>query len=549
MGGAKFDESRWIIQIKRRIEEEEKELSISIFNVPKELLATKPEAYIPQAVSIGPYHHWRSELYEMERYKLAAARRAQKRINCRKFDSVAEEVHKHVLQIRSCYHKFLDYKGETLSWLMALDASFVLEYLQFYVSKDMGENMDAELKKMGAVFDPHGRTDSHNAIVRDLMMLENQIPIFLLQKLLEMQFESKDKAEEKLSMLVRKACVELSPFKFGLPENLKQRGHILEVLYYALVPISHEKDEMAEKNAPPSIDTQPVREALTALWRVFSSLKVGPVRRLVALARRVMNGRAVQFVMKLPWQLLSSLGKLPVFRAFKGPLTFVFRGGSNGKENIKDDEAGAAGEGGKTVVSPPLRDELHIPSVADLYNAGVKFAPSDGDLTSIRFDKKTVTLYLPAVRLDTNSEVILRNLVAFEASAAPGALVLTRYTDFMNGMIDTEEDVSLLRKSGIIYNHLKNDAEVASLWNGMGKCVRLTKAAFLDKVIADVNKYYNRKWNVAMADYVKKYVFGSWQFLSLMAAIILLLLTCLQAFCSVYDCKSWVGNAQVFRGS
>jgi hypothetical protein len=88
--------------------------------------------------------------------------------------------------------------------------------------------------------------------------------------------------------------------------------------------------------------------------------------------------------------------------------------------------------------------------------------------------------------------------VAFEASVAPGVMAFTRYTDFMNGMIDAEEDVKLLRQSGIISNHLQSDGEVASLWNNMGKCVRLTKVEYLDNVIEDVNRYYNRKWNVVV---------------------------------------------------
>ena len=95
------------------------------------------------------------------------------------------------------------------------------------------------------------------------------------------------------------------------------------------------------------------------------------------------------------------------------------------------------------------------------------------------------TLYLPNVKLDSNTEVILRNLVAFEASAVPGAMVFTRYTDLMNRMINAEEDV----KSGIICNHLEDHGEVASLWNSMGKCVKLTKVRYLDNVIKDVNGY------------------------------------------------------------
>ncbi|GLJ13268.1 hypothetical protein SUGI_0209390 [Cryptomeria japonica] len=65
-------------------------------------------------------------------------------------------------------------------------------------------------------------------------------------------------------------------------------------------------------------------------------------------------------------------------------------------------------------------------------------------------------------RFDFLTEVVLRNLVVFEASAAPGALIFTRYIDFMNGIIDTDEDVWLLMKSGILFNHLADGSQVAS---------------------------------------------------------------------------------------
>ena len=70
----------------------------------------------------------------MERYEVEAARRFQKRINEQKFESVVvEEFEKHEQKIQNNYHKFLDYKEETLAWIMALDATFLLEFLKFYV--------------------------------------------------------------------------------------------------------------------------------------------------------------------------------------------------------------------------------------------------------------------------------------------------------------------------------------------------------------------------------------------------------------------------------
>jgi len=72
-----INEDSWVIQINEsldRVQEEEEEnvkgFYVSMFNVPKELLGDKPQAYIPKMVFIGPCHYWRSEIHDMDRYKL-----------------------------------------------------------------------------------------------------------------------------------------------------------------------------------------------------------------------------------------------------------------------------------------------------------------------------------------------------------------------------------------------------------------------------------------------------------------------------------------------
>lgn len=121
-----------------------------------------------------------------------------------------------------------------------------------------------------------------------------------------------------------------------------------------------------------------------------------------------------------------------------------------------------------------------------------------------------------------------------------GPLVFTRYTELMNGIIDTEEDVRLLRRNGILKNYMKSDKEVAEVWNGMSRSVRLTKVPFMDNMIKDVNKFYNSNWKVKAKKLMKNYIVRSWPFLTFLAAILLLLLTGLQAFCSVYECTRWL---------
>ncbi|KAF7088629.1 hypothetical protein CFC21_091715 [Triticum aestivum] len=157
--------------------------------------------------------------------------------------------------------------------------------------------------------------------------------------------------------------------------------------------------------------------------------------------------------------------------------------------------------------------------------------------STIAFNRKTATLYLPAVTLDGNTEVVLQNLIAFESSAASGPLVLTRYTELMNGIVDTDDDVALLRKRGIVLNHMKKrDSEGANPCNGMSRSVQHSKVPTMDKVIEDVNRYYDGRWRVKTKRFMHKYVLSSWKILTFLAAISILLLTTLQVFSSIYTC-------------
>ncbi|TKY74759.1 putative UPF0481 protein [Spatholobus suberectus] len=110
----------------------------------------------------------------------------------------------------------------------------------------------------------------------------------------------------------------------------------------------------------------------------------------------------------------------------------------------------------------------------------------------------------------------------------------------MNGIIDTEEDVRILREAGILTNRLKSDREVASLWNGMTKSVKVTKVAVLDRAIEGANAYYSGSWKVKVKIAMKKYVYGSWPGLTFLAANVLILLSIVEAICSVYQCSRWL---------
>ncbi|KAJ7013922.1 hypothetical protein NC653_003523 [Populus alba x Populus x berolinensis] len=450
----------------------------------------------------------------MDTYKFSAAKRSQDLLQSLKFQDLVEQLMKLESKIRACYNKYLNLNSETLAWMMAIDASFLLEFLQVYALR--GPKMLSEVSSgMPHFLEYSYRKSSCNAILRDIVMLENQIPLFTLRKVLEFRSLSLESADDMLYSMLMGSCKELSPFKtlVRLPvARVLEHAHLLDLLYHIIVPKVEESVNIPEEvkdhtkatqeNEEPSVGSTYMKQLLIEIWNLFSSLNIRFLKKLLESA-------PVAVILKLPWSILSNV---------------------LGLGSAKQPDAFSESQ------NPPLVEEITIPSVTQLSKCGVRFVPSKGSISTINFDKKTCTFYLPTVSLDVNSDVVLRNLVAYEASNASGPMVFTRYTELMNGIIDTEEDAKILRERGIILNHLKNDEEVANVWNGMSRSIRLTKVPFLDKAIEDVNKYHDGLFKVKVEKFMKQHVFSSWKLLTLLASILLLLLACLQALCSVYDC-------------
>ncbi|KAF5758117.1 hypothetical protein HanXRQr2_Chr16g0725641 [Helianthus annuus] len=543
-----IDEDKWVEGMRKSIVEHDDEqigkIPVCIFTVPKVLLDTNPNCYIPQQVALGPYHHWRPEVYDMQRFKLAAARRTQKYMNV-SFERIVEIMKKHdEVRIRACYHKFLDMSGDALVWMMAVDMAFLLEFLLVYSMKQEGRSLTRVASEMSHLVDAAGKKLSHVAILRDLVMVENQIPLFLIKTMMEHQHrETHNKSPgEKLMSMLMGLYHELSPFHEQELANvhIDDCDHILDFLYHMTVPnnkelhtydaieIEYDHDQSITEEAHDGDQEDSfakhtdLQRFMNFIWNIHSKSKAGMVR----IFKKIIFGRPVALVTKFPWKIISSL---PILKNMKEPIEQMlehFRG-EEGEEKPKDE----SGE-----PKSPRMEEITIPSVTEMAEAGFLFSPVNGGISDISFDVKTCTLYLPVVELDVNTEVYLRNLVAYEACVAAGPLVMARYTELMNGIIDTEEDAKYLRERGIVVNHLKSDKEVADLWNGMSKSVKLTKVVKMDKVVADVNKMYGQTWRVKSAKYLKKYVFASWKILTLLAALFMLFLTTVQAFCSVYSC-------------
>lgn len=539
-----FDERQWVEQIRQTLDEEledEIETPVTIFAVPKALLATDPNSYIPHQVAIGPYHHMRPELHDMERYKVAAAKRSQKELQtvC-SLQEFVDRLIEHELRIRESYHRPLTFGCEALAWMLAVDACFLFEFFQVCGVKK-GKILTKAPSRLSILIDLSGNKTAHNGILVDIIMLENQIPLFVMRMLLESQFSSRELADEILLDMLIELCKELSPFKTVVCSQrigVRDSAHLLDFLYRFIVPKSevgsdtieiHEEadeDKEDDKNED-SLSKSHIRQVLDQVGEILS--KLGIVERIKA----IIFSKQVKVIVKLPWTILS---KIPIIKMMKEPIENMLGFFQKDKEK-KDEEEESSLSSTTNIYKPPLFEEIKIPSVSQLVDVGVHFTPTNEGVTSIAFDPKSLNFSIPVIDLDVNSEVVLRNLTAYEACTVSGPLVLTRYVELMNGIIDTEMDVKILCQRGIIINRLKSEKEVAELWNGMSKSVRLTKVPSLDKLIADVNRYYNSRWKVRFENLFKKYVLGSWRILAFLATVLLLLLMGLQAFCQVYNCS------------
>jgi hypothetical protein len=432
--------------------------------------------------------------------------------------------------LRACYHRFLEFDRETLAWIFAIDTSFLLEYLQTYSAKTEGSLVRIS-SKMAHLIDHTRRKTAHHAILRDIIMLENQIPLFLLREVHSFYLLHEDH-DQALATMLMGFCKDLSPIKYinyqHFREECFERAHLLDLLYHMVAPKLQLVPDCEQEEPKADEEIGWFKKALKSFLAALLYINLAPLR----LLSKLFKSKAVMLLVTLPFTIISYVFHLKN----KGDINSLISSAGSMAEEVESASHEMKDES-------PLVEEIAIPSVTQLHKIGVKFHPTKGGLGSINFDKSCGTFYLPVIQLDDNSEVVLRNLVAYEACISPEVMVFTRYMEMMNGIIDTEEDVRILREAGIILNRLKSDKEVAALWNGMTKSVRVTKVPILDKAIKGANTYYSASWKARINVIMKKYICGSWPYLTFLAANMLILLSALETACSVYSCSKWVAAA------
>ncbi|KAB2619119.1 hypothetical protein D8674_014988 [Pyrus ussuriensis x Pyrus communis] len=180
-------------------------------------------------------------------------------------------------------------------------------------------------------------------------------------------------------------------------------------------------------------------------------------------------------------------------------------------------------------------ETLPVPSMTKLHQAGVKFkARSSNNLFDICFEGRS--LEIPNLLIQDDTELLLRNLVAFEQCHCD-CTYFSDYIFLMDNLVNTPNDVELLVKNGIVKTLLGDNNEVSTLINSLGKGVTLDKASFYYATLtADLNNYYKKPWNKWKADLKQKHFNTPWTTISVIAAAMIIILTLIQTVCSFSQC-------------
>lgn len=181
-------ESEWMISIKEKLERASNDdvagswSKICIYRIPHFLRDQglgEDKAYVPQVVSIGPYHRGKRRLLLMERHKWRALHIMLKRLR-QSIKLYIEAIQELEERARACYEGPLSLTSNEFVEMLLLDGCFILEFFRGYT--EGFENLGYE--RNDPIFAMRGMMYS---IRRDMMMIENQIPLFVLEKIISLQ--------------------------------------------------------------------------------------------------------------------------------------------------------------------------------------------------------------------------------------------------------------------------------------------------------------------------------------------------------------------------
>ncbi|KAI9157318.1 hypothetical protein LWI28_020570 [Acer negundo] len=228
-------ESKWVIEVKQKLDlmvDATTEISHwnkrSIYKVPACVTDLHKKAYKPQIVSFGPYHHGETHFEPMEEHKQRALLHFLKRSG-KPLESFVDSLQQVVEDLKNSYD-LLDLKWQTDDTgyflpMLIRDGCFMLE-----IFRTSTHSFDDYVHN-DPIFSNHGKLYIMPYIRRDMLMVENQLPMLVLEKLIAVETNN-TKDEDYVNKLIIKF---FSPGTNVSNINMGKCLHVLDVYRKSLI--------------------------------------------------------------------------------------------------------------------------------------------------------------------------------------------------------------------------------------------------------------------------------------------------------------------------
>ncbi|GLJ51390.1 hypothetical protein SUGI_1092470 [Cryptomeria japonica] len=358
--------------------------------------------HVPRVVSLGLFHRRISQpLSEIELYKVDAVNRSVKRLpeSQQHARFLVEGVQKLLPDITASYEGETECEPEVLAWLFTLDGCFILETLRLLSDESQWNHNGDSQWNLGPVFNRNRVRSCQFDILTDLLLLENQIPMVLLLGLLEMEEKLTEETAriELLRMICDGIITLVHPFSYSLQPKTGE------------LPTEH-KEREAKLRADLHLKYKNLHEYNHLLEFLHDFI--------VYESQTTHEGKKIEDVrITIPEDRHHHRHRLLHHRC-------------------------------KTAHKPKKESHYHylMASATELYSSGMKFKSYEGvpSATSLFFDKKKKTLFLPVIWISDTAEMIFRNLMAVDVCQEKELSIISEYVFLMNSLIQSEKDVALM---------------------------------------------------------------------------------------------------------
>ncbi|KAL0006812.1 hypothetical protein SO802_008314 [Lithocarpus litseifolius] len=454
---------------------EENPKKVTFPKVPLRLRKAKgirsEDYFDPTVTSFGPYHHGKRELQEIDTIKDEVMLKFIKESG-KSFPEFYYKVRKMIDHTRACYvdcskEKYCD---DTLALIMLRDGCFISYLLDIVVEAEKWD-------KVSELFVNHGKLLGLISVAKDMVLLENQIPLSVLELLMSLRYNNKKVVPKMIKQFIYYVFLGIS-----LEDVLED----MNVEFWGISP----------EEVPKDINEEPQAHCLLeCIQKEFSKVVDGKKERSLCL-------NFVPFVNSSKKEP-DLIDDFPSYRSLS---------------ELK----------AKGIHFKPINSSPHS------FKKRKSFSIFDIEFIQGFFYSQ---LKLPPLVLGHASVILWNNLIAFELSpACKTNIVFVSYISFLNALIANPDDVKELRSKRILLNFAGSDEEMFKFFKEISTG-SIQDSSIYRNIREDIEKHCRSKIRTWAAEIIYKYFRNPWSALGLFAGIAVVVLSFLQTYFTIYPVK------------